>query len=444
MTLRAGERVSVPPGTDVTAESATRETTVAAWLVWSLVALAYVLVFLQRVAPPTILDRLMADLQVGATRIGWVISAYFYGYMLMQIPAGLLVDRWPIRRIVLGSLALSTVGTWWFAHAGSLAEAVGSRALVAVADAVIFTSLIKVVTQWFPARRFGVMSGISQTGGYVGGLLATAPLALLVADLGWRASFEVLAGVIAANYLIALVVLRNHPSTRDAVSSVTREPAWRAVRGALSSRAWGVLLTRLGTYVAFTSFSGSWGVPLFMQAYGLPRQEASAMLFSFMGGYAVGCVVFGYLADSWFRSIRRPLIAMAIAQTALLLVLTPLIGPRLSWPLITGAVAILGCLGGGTNPLVLTCLRLTFGGAGLATALGVMMTIANLASALVQPLLGAILDATWPGAYVDGARLYGPDGYAWLLLALAAISVCSIVGPLFVADKPQAAGMRDD
>ena len=443
MNRQAGEHVGVAPDANLRAESAGRETTATAWLVWSLVAVAYVLVFLQRVAPPTILDRLMADLQIGATQVGWVVSAYFYGYMLMQLPAGLLVDRWPIRRIVLGSLVLSTVGTWWFAHAGSLTEAVGSRALVAVADAVIFTSLIKVVTQWFPARRFGVMSGISQTGGYVGGLLATAPLALLVSDLGWRGSFEVLAAVIAVNYLIALVALKNHPSTRDVTSSVMREPAWRALHAAGAARAWGVLLTRLGTYVAFTSFSGSWGVPLFMQAYGLQRQEASAVLFAFMAGYAAGCVVFGYLADSWFRSIRRPLIAMAIAQTTLLVMLTPLIGPRLSWPLVVGAVATLGCLGGGTNPLVLTCLRLTFGGARLATALGVMMTIANLASALVQPLLGAILDSTWPGAYVDGARLYGAEGYTWLLLALTAISVCSIVSPLFITDKPPA-GMRND
>lgn len=434
MSVRSGERVGA-------AAPADRGTVLTPWLVWSVVAVAYVLVFLQRVAPPTILDRLMADLGVGATRVGWVISAYFYGYMLMQLPAGLLVDRWPLRRIVLASLALSAVGTWWFAQAGTIVEAVAARALVAVADAVIFTSLIKVVTQWFPAERFGVMSGLSQTGGYLGGLLATAPLALLVSHLGWRASFEALAVVIASMYLIALGTVKNHPSTRDPSASTGGAPAWRALREVLGPRAWGLLLTRLGTYVAFTSFSGSWGVPLFMQAYGLPRREASAMLFSFMAGYAVGCVVFGYLADSWFRSIRRPLMAMAVAQTILLLVLTPMIGPRLAWPLVVGAVAILGCLGGGTNPLVLTGLRLTFGGARLATALGVMMTLANLASALVQPLLGAILDSTWPGAFADGARLYGPAGYGWLLLALAAISVASIVGPLFITDKP-AAGMR--
>jgi MFS family permease len=435
MSPRAGGHVGAPPESDLGAAPAVREAVVTAWLVWSVVAVAYVLVFLQRVAPPTILDRLMADFHAGAAQVGWVVSAYFYGYMLMQLPAGLLVDRWPIRRLVLASLALSTVGTWGFAHAWSLTDAAVSRALVAVADAVIFTSLIKVVTQWFPARRFGVMSGLSQTGGYLGGLLATTPLALLVSHVGWRASFEVLAAVIAVNLLIAVGVLQNHPSARAAAPPTAREPAWRALRAAVAPAAWGILLTRLGTYVAFTSFSGSWGVPLFMQAYGLPRQEASALLFTFMGGYAVGCIVFGYLADSWFRTLRRPLITMAIMQTGLLLAITPLIGTWLPLPLIVGAVAVLGCLGGGTNPLVLICLRLTFGGARLATALGAMMTIANLASALAQPVLGAILDSTWRGAQIEGARLYGPLGYTWLLLALAVTSVVSIVGPLFIADR---------
>jgi MFS family permease len=171
-----------------------------AWLVWSLIGLAYMIAYFQRVAPQTALDRLMADFDAGASQIGMVTSAYFYGYMVMQLPAGVMVDRWGMRCTVLLSLMTSALGTFWFTSTSTVQTAATARALIALGDALIWSSLIKFAAQWFPASRFGLVSGLSQVCGYIGGLLATTPLAVLVSFVEWRGAFRLLTYAIIANF----------------------------------------------------------------------------------------------------------------------------------------------------------------------------------------------------------------------------------------------------
>src|SRR5260370_3628680 len=96
-------------------------------------------------------------------------SSYFWGYPLMQIPAGLLVDRFGVKRVVLSSMAASSLGSAAFALAPNLLDVFVARLIVACGDALVFTALLKLVAQNFADERFGFMSGISQVSGYLGG-----------------------------------------------------------------------------------------------------------------------------------------------------------------------------------------------------------------------------------------------------------------------------------
>lgn len=406
-----------------------------AWFMWSVVGLAYVFVFFQRVAPQTIVDRLMADFNVGAAHIGMVTSAYFYGYMLMQFPAGVIVDRWGVRRAVIMSLTASSVGSLWFAHASDVSSASSARALIAVGDALIFTALIKLSAQWFPASRFGFMSGLSQVWGYLGGLLATTPLAVMVSYGGWRSSFRLLAYMVVANFILVLVSLRTHPphlvEQGRRLSTILRDAAWALQR----LTTWGQVMTFVGTYLSTVSLSGVWGVPLFMQAYGLSRASASLQMFGFMAGYAAGSVVLGYLVDAYLSSVRKPLLVIGIVRLGLLLAIAPVIGAHLSVWILMGGMVILGFIGGGMQPLLLTSVKQAFTSDRIGTAISINTTVANLVGALIQPLLGAILGYYWAGAWVDGVRLYTATGYTWLLVSLAVLSLGAVVGPLFIVEK---------
>jgi MFS family permease len=386
-----------------------------AWLVWSLIGLAYMVAYYQQMAPQTVLDRLMADFDARASQIGMVTSAYFYGYMAMQLPAGVMVDRWGVRCTVVLSLVTSALGTFWFTYTSTAQTAATARAFIALGDALIWSSLIKFAAQWFPASRFGLVSGLSQVCGYIGGLLATTPLAVLVSFLDWRGAFRLLTSVIIANLMALCVVLRNHPAApsdpKRRLGSLLREAA-RALR---CPATWGSIMTYVGSYLTTASLSGVWGVSLFMQAYDLSRATAGAYMFVFMVGYACGAAVLGSLADSHVHSLRRPLIAMGAARMGLLLMIAPLVGTHLPGWTITSGVAI-----------------------------GLTATAGNLGGGVAQPLLGTILDHHWAGSWVGGVRLYRAEGYTWLVVALAGVAVCAVIGPLFIAEKARVGSQAGD
>ena len=401
---------------------------------WSLAASAYALAFFQRVAPQTFLDRLMADFQVGASQVSLITSGYFYGYMVAQAPAGIIVDRWGARRAVLWSLAISGVGTLWFQHSSSVVEATVARALVAGGDALVFSSLIRLATQWFPPDRFGLMSGLSQLSGYLGALFATVPLALAVSAVGWRRSFTVLAWAVASNFAMAALFLREHDHVHRAAPAVSRVLRV-AVEALRRSSTWGLLSVAAGAYVASLSLSGVWGTSLLMQGYGLPRAIASRHMLVFMVGYAAGAVCIGFLSDRYFRTLRVPIAILAVARAALLIAVTPAIAPQMPTSLTFACYASLGFVAGATVTVAVSIVKLTFDEAALGTGIGLTAAISNMVAGLAQPLLGRILEAYWTGTFIEGAKVYDPAGYTWVLTTLAAISLSSAAGACIIVDK---------
>src|SRR4051794_7692280 len=186
-----------------------------AYLAWAAVATAYAIAFLQRVSPQSVSLNFMHDFSTDAAGVAMLASSYFWGYTLMQIPAGLLVDRYGVKRVVLFSMVSSSLGSAAFALAPNLLDVFAARLIVACGDALVFTALLKLVAQSFSDERFGIMSGISQVSGYVGGVMATTPLAAAVTGFGWRACFVFIACVGIANLAFASLALRPDPVARS-------------------------------------------------------------------------------------------------------------------------------------------------------------------------------------------------------------------------------------
>src|SRR6476469_10397666 len=128
-----------------------------AYLAWAAVATAYAIAFLQRVSPQSVSLNFMHDFSTDAAGVAMLASSYFWGYTLMQIPAGLLVDRYGVKRVALVSMAASSLGSAAFALAPNLLDVFAARLVIACGDALVFTALLKLVEQSFADGRFGVM-----------------------------------------------------------------------------------------------------------------------------------------------------------------------------------------------------------------------------------------------------------------------------------------------
>nr|WP_240519286.1 MFS transporter [Amycolatopsis antarctica] len=276
---------------------------------------------------------------VGAAALGTFTVLQVGVYAAMQIPTGVLVDRYGPRRILTAALLFLGIGQVLMATADSYPLGLLARGVLGFGDALTFVSVVRLIAAHFSGRQYPVVTSFTTAVGYIGNLAATVPLTLLLAGPGWTPTFLV-AGVVTA--LFAAVVLA---VVRDDPAGVRREPAGpvspRALRAQVSG-AWRVPGTRLGFWLHFsTMFAPNvltliWGVPYLVQGQGLPAATASALMTVFVFGSMVGGPVVGALigrSPSWRMPIVGGYLAGAVVVWALLL----------SWPGTVPAAVLVPC-----------------------------------------------------------------------------------------------------
>src|SRR6202171_5550460 len=401
-----------------------------AYLAWAAVATAYAIAFLQRVSPQSISLNFMTDFGTDAAGVAMLASSYFWGYTLMQIPAGLLVDRYGVKRVVLCSMAASSLGSAAFALAPNLLDVFAARLIVACGDALVFTALLKLVAQSFADERFGVMSGISQVSGYVGGVIATTPLAAAVTGFGWRACFLFIAGVGLANLAFAKVALKPDPVSR---SNKTLKSVVVAARQSLSHVAnWGCAMTFASHFAVVTTLSGVWGIPMVAHFFNISPTAAGTPLLAFMIGNAVGSIFLGHAADRAAAALDGALIRTCVLRVILIAMLLPPVAQAFGFAYVIVVFTALGLVAGGTVPLVLKCTKKLYTADLIGVGASVNTTAAGIFAGLAQPVIGFAMLAASQVSGSDAAHAaaaIGDAGYGVLIGILLLMSLPGIAGP---------------
>jgi MFS family permease len=407
-----------------------------AYLAWAAVAIAYAIAFLQRVSPQTVSLNFMHDFSTDAAGVAILASSYFWGYTLMQIPAGLLVDRYGVKRVVLFSMVVSSLGSAGFALAPNMLDVFAARLVIACGDALVFTALLKLVAQSFSDERFGVMSGISQVSGYVGGVIATTPLAAAVTGFGWRACFLFIAAVGLANLAFAKIVLKPDPVSH---SNKTLKGVAMAARQSLTQLAnWGCAMTFASHFAVVTTLSGVWGIPMVAHFFNISPTAAGTPLLAFMVGNAVGSIFLGHMADRAAAALDTALIRICVLRMVLIAMLLPPIAHALGLVYVTIVFTALGLVAGGTVPLVLKCTKKLYTSDLIGVGASVNTTAAGIFAGASQPVIGFAMVAASPLAAtgaVQGAAAIGDAGYGTLIGILLLMSLPGIAGPLLMRSK---------
>jgi MFS family permease len=392
-----------------------------AWSVWGLGALLYLIGFFHRVAPGVMADRLMAEFAIGGAALGNLSGFYFYAYVAMQVPTGLIADRFGPRRLLIGGAALATLGTVVFAWAPTLPWASFGRLLIGGSVAVAFVSMLKLATHWFAPRQFALASGMALFVGIIGGVFGGVPLRALVDAFGWRPVMLVTAGLTVVLTAAIWAHVRDDPAGRGFASY--RPPTaghhhgsvFAALVEVLSYRnTWCLLIAPIGVAGAILTFGGLWGVPYLRHVYGLDPKTAAAVTSAVLVAWALG----GPLLGTWSERLgrRKPLylLGCAVCLAAWLtvaLVPLPLVA-LLPVLLLAGFFAGVIIIGFAFNKESLPA-RLA------GTASGVCNMGPLLGGMILQPAVGWILDRHWQGALENGARVYHRAAYdaAFLMIA---------------------------
>jgi predicted MFS family arabinose efflux permease len=403
------------------------------YLAWSTVAMAYAIAFLQRVSPQSVGLNFMTDFGTDAAGVAMLASSYFWGYTLMQIPAGILVDRYGVKRVVLTSMAASSFGSAAFALAPNLLDVFAARLIIACGDALVFTAMLKLVAQSFSDQRFGIMSGISQVAGYVGGAMATTPLAAAVTGFGWRTCFIFIACIGIANLAIASMALRPDPASHSerTIKNVLESSA----RALGRSANWGCAMSFASHFAVVTTLSGVWGIPMVAHVFKITPSAAGAPLLAFMGGNAIGSIFLGHIADRMAATLDTALIRICVLRMLLIAILLPPIAHAMGF-VYTGVVfAALGLVAGGTVPLVLKCTKRLYTAELIGVGASVNTTAAGIFAGASQPVIALAMVAfghsSGNGALNNTASVTDA-GYGALIVILLLMSLPGIVGPLMM------------
>jgi len=406
---------------------------VLSWGVWGLGGLLYLVAFYQRVAPAVITDKLMTEFAIGAAALGNLSAFYFYSYVAMQIPTGIIADRWGPRRLLTAGAAIAAVGTALFAAAPSLWWANAGRLLIGASVAVAFVSMLKLASHWFAPRQFPLVSGMALFVGIVGAVFAGRPLRAVVESFGWR---EVMAASAALTAVLAAVIwlrVRDDPADAGYASHFSgshdgaqHTAVLRGLAEILSYRnTWLLFLTPGGMAGAVLTFAGLWGVPYFTQTYGMTPKEAALLTSTMLVAWALGGPLLGTASQRLGQ--RKPLYvascAAALAGWSAFVFLPPLPLPAL--------LALLIVLGFCSGNIIIgfafikesVPARLT------GTASGLINTGVMMGAMVLQPAVGWMLDRHWQGAQEGGVRLYDLAAYQTgfaLLLGWVAVSLILI------------------
>jgi nitrate/nitrite transporter NarK len=312
-------------------------------------------------------------------------------YALLQVPVGVLVDRYGPKRVLAVGAVLMVAGQALVAVSSSLPLAVGGRMLVGAGDATTFVAVLRIIAAWFPARRVPVMNQWLGNIGQFGQVLSAVPFAALLRLSGWTVAFLTAAGLAGVALVVVLLVVRNGP-----VATVVPPPDLRTALGALRAavRRPG---TRLGFWSHFVTQSSGvvfalfWGYPFLVSAVGLDPTAAALLLsVQVVAGFLVGPTLGVLTARHPLRRSNLVLgivTGIGIAWTAVLL--WPGTPPL---PLLVLLVVALG-LGGPASQIGFDYARTFNPATSLGGASGVVNVGGFTASFTMMFLIGVILDA---------------------------------------------------
>ncbi len=299
-----------------------------AWVIWLVGLTVYVLAIFNRSSLGVAGLLATSRFGISATQLSFFTVLQLVVYAGLQVPIGVLLDRYGSRVLMLTGLALMTLGQLAFAFATSFPVAVLARATIGAGDATIFVSVIRLVTVWFLVRQAPLVTQLTGQFGQLGAIAAAAPLSLALHHLGWTESFALASSLGIVGMALVVVLVTDSPYARERVARVKMRALARSLR-----LVWGNPGTRLGMWSHFTSqfsstvFALLWGFPFLVRGEGLSSGAASTLLIVMTVWVIASGLVLGTLVARfpYYRSwmVLGIVGAMALGWAVVLLRSTP-------------------------------------------------------------------------------------------------------------------------
>ncbi len=407
------------------------------WTIWGLAAALYLFAFFQRVAPGVMTSELSVEFGLSAAALGNLSALYFYSYVAMQIPTGILADIWGPRRLLSAGALVAGLGSLMFAFSSDIGLAGIGRLLIGGSVAVTFVSMLKLAHHWFLPRQFALASGMALFVGIVGAVFAGVPLQMSIESFGWRQVMAVSAAWPIIIGLIVWIVVRDDPREKgyqghiSMESSTDTQPWIHALKGLREvfrfKNTWLLSIVPGGVVGSITAFAGLWGVPFLVTHHGMSKTEAAAICSAMLIAWAIAGPLFGFFSDHFGR--RKPLYIFGCAVIALGWSIIYLV-PDLEKIWLITLLMIIGLASG--------CMILGFAFAKESVPQNLSGTVSGVVNMgvmtgpmILQPAVGWMLDRGWQGEMINQVKVYNLDAYSAGFSLMAGWAILSFILIIF-------------
>jgi MFS family permease len=277
---------------------------------------AYFLSHIYRTVNATISGNLIADFRIDAADLGLLTSIYFLSFAVMQIPVGILLDRYGPKLVHAGLLAVAAAGAFIFSYAVTLPHLILGRAMIGLGVAGTLVAGLKALVTSIPEERWAFANGIYIGLGAAGTIFATAPAEMVMGYVGWRGLFTYLGGATLLSALIIVVVVPAFKPSRPGGSHVGPGSFGTVLA---DRRFWRLAPLNLTTIAGSWALQGLWAAPWLTDVALLPRPVVIRHLFVMALAHCAGGVGLGLLSRS-LRSVGiGPAAVLALASLILMI-----------------------------------------------------------------------------------------------------------------------------
>ena len=399
-----------------------------AWTSWGILAFCFFMAFIHRTSIGTVNDEISKEFDnLSRTAFGVMSSMYFYAYMIMQIPSGLLADNWGPRKTATIGVLLGGAATFLFGFAQNPTMLFIGRFFIGAGMATVFVCLLKIQSQWFPSRMFATLSGFSIFIGNLGGAAGQYPFALLTLYVGWHNSYFTIAALTIACGILCFFMVKDKPqdvgiepinshisthheelSLLEGIRMVFRE-----------KRIYGAAAYYLFNQASLLSFVGTWLVPWLREVHKMSSTTAANISTFAVVGTMAGSVLGGTISDK----LKRRKIVIIIGSIIYSLTWGFMAILKTEDYFIIGSLLFLLGFSSGVFPLAMAITKEVSPISITGTAISVLNTIGFFGIALGTSLLGFTADL--------GENLSQAARFNNVLLTCFIMSIACLVASFF-------------
>ncbi len=286
----------------------TNKNSIKAWSIVVTSAIFYCYQFVIRVSPNVMHDDITSNFGIDDAAYGFIVGLYYWGYSLMQLPMGVLMDKIGPRRIITIAILSCALASFIFANTQNLVIASISRLIMGISASSGMMGSLKLGSTWLPRNRMSIVTAITMGFGTIGASLGGTPLRILLNNIGWKNAHNIFAILGIFLSILIYTIVRDNPKNYEINRTDSKNK--NIFRGLITilktPQSWLIAIFGAFMYMPITIMGMAWGVPFLKNAYNITASQAAPITTTMFMGAAVGGSIFAFMSE-YLKSRKIPM-----------------------------------------------------------------------------------------------------------------------------------------